>query len=46
MGIGEKKKFDKSNVQCYNYQKFAHFSYQCYDDKKDPQEDEAKIARK
>jgi len=44
-GRGGKKKFNRSNVQCYNCQKFGHFADQCYATKKDNSEDDAKFAR-
>ncbi|MCI40913.1 retrovirus-related Pol polyprotein from transposon TNT 1-94, partial [Trifolium medium] len=43
-GRGGKKKFDKSNIQCYNFQKYGHFADECWT-KKDSQGDEAKIAK-
>ena len=42
-GRGKK---DKSNIQCYNCQKWGHFASECYfNDKKESQKDEAKFAK-
>ncbi|MCI35885.1 retrovirus-related Pol polyprotein from transposon TNT 1-94, partial [Trifolium medium] len=38
-----KKKFDKSNIKCYNCQKKGHFADECWS-KKDQQGDEARVA--
>jgi len=44
-GRGRGKK-DKSNIQCYNCQKWGHFASECYfNDKKDSQKYEAKTKR-
>lgn len=44
-GRGRGKR-DKSNIQCYNCQKWGHFASECYfNDKKDSQKDEAKFAQ-
>ncbi|XP_050890122.1 uncharacterized protein LOC127095484 [Lathyrus oleraceus] len=42
---GEKKRFDKSNEYCFKYKRFNHFAKDCNANKKDPQGDEAKVAR-
>jgi len=39
----KKKDFDKSKVQCYNYEKFGHFADECWF-KKDQKIEEANIA--
>ncbi|GAU30941.1 hypothetical protein TSUD_143890 [Trifolium subterraneum] len=36
-GRGGKKKFDKSNIQCYNCKKYGHFADECYGEKKEPE---------
>lgn len=28
-GKSGKKTFDKRKIQCYNYDKFGHYSYEC-----------------
>ncbi|XP_050878162.1 uncharacterized protein LOC127081981 [Lathyrus oleraceus] len=42
---GEKKRFDKSKKQCYKCQRFSYFAKECNENKKESQEDEAKVAR-
>jgi hypothetical protein len=45
VGRGREKK-DKSNIQCYNCQKWAHFAGEYYfNDMKESQKDEAKFAK-
>lgn len=44
-GRGGKKKFNRSNVQCYSCQKYGHFADQCYANKRDTSEDDAKFAK-
>jgi hypothetical protein len=34
--VGGYKKFDKSNTQCYNCQKYDHFADECNGEKKEP----------
>ncbi|GAU23070.1 hypothetical protein TSUD_183690 [Trifolium subterraneum] len=36
-GRGGYKGFDKSNIQCYNCQKYGHFADECYGEKKEPE---------
>lgn len=36
---------NKSSVQCYNSQKLGHFSRDCNVNKKEPQEDDARVDR-
>lgn len=43
-GRGGYKKFDKSNIQCYNCQKYGHFVDECNGEKKEPDND-AKLAK-
>lgn len=43
-GRGGYKKFDKSNIQCYNCQKYGHFADECFSEKKEPEND-AKLAK-
>ncbi|GAU49301.1 hypothetical protein TSUD_367130 [Trifolium subterraneum] len=43
-GRGGYKTFDKSNIQCYNCQKFGHFADECRG-KNEPQEVEARVAK-
>lgn len=40
-----KKKFDRSNVWCYNCQKYERFANEFYANKNNSQEDEAKLVR-
>ncbi|MCI11496.1 retrovirus-related Pol polyprotein from transposon TNT 1-94 [Trifolium medium] len=35
-GRGGKKKFDKSNIQCYSCQKYGHFADECWSERKEP----------
>lgn len=42
---GEKKRFDKSNKQCFKCQRFDRFARECNENKKELQGDEAKFAR-
>ena len=39
----EKKSFDKTVIQCYNFQRYGHFAYECRNAKK-PREDRAYVA--
>ncbi|GAU30981.1 hypothetical protein TSUD_104950 [Trifolium subterraneum] len=43
-GRGGYKGFDKSNIQCYNCQKYGHFADECYGEKKEP-ENNARLAK-
>ncbi|GAU24898.1 hypothetical protein TSUD_116230 [Trifolium subterraneum] len=43
-GRGGYKGFDKSNIQCYNCQKFGHFAYECRG-KNEAQDAEARVAK-
>ena len=38
---GSRKPFDKSKVQCYNFQDFNHFSDECKNEKKPRVQDES-----
>lgn len=44
---GERRKFDKSKIQCYNCSKWGRFADECYfnSDRKDSRGDVAKLAR-
>lgn len=42
----EKKSFDKSNERCFKCQRFDHFTRECNKNKKEPQGDESKVARR
>lgn len=42
---GERKRFDKSKEQCYKCQWFNHFAKECNANKKESQEDEAKVEK-
>lgn len=44
---GERRKTDKSKIQCYNCEKFGHFADECWfnPDRKVSKSDEAKMAR-
>ncbi|GAU32011.1 hypothetical protein TSUD_158010 [Trifolium subterraneum] len=42
-GRGGYKGFDKSNIQCYNYQKYGHFADECTASK--PQDEDAKMVK-
>ena len=39
----DKKSFEKSTIQCYNFQRYGHFAYECRNAKK-PREDRAYVA--
>lgn len=42
----ERKKFDKSRIQCYNCQKYGHFADECnLSDRREARGDEAKLAK-
>ncbi|GAU41877.1 hypothetical protein TSUD_367420 [Trifolium subterraneum] len=43
-GRGGYKRFDKSNIQCYNCQKYGHFADECRS-KNESQDDEARVAK-
>ncbi|GAU15418.1 hypothetical protein TSUD_44550 [Trifolium subterraneum] len=43
-GFNGYKGFDKSNVQCYNCQKYGHFANECRS-KNESQDDEARVAK-
>ena len=43
---GERRRIDKSKMQCFVCQKFDHFARECNANKKEPQVDEVKVARK
>lgn len=43
-GITGRKKFDKSNIQCYNCHKYGHFDDELYGRKKD-QDNDAKLEK-
>lgn len=43
--IGDRKRIDKSNMQCFICQRFSHFAREWNANKKEPQWDEAKVAR-
>lgn len=43
---GGRKTFDKSNIQCYNCQKWGHLADECYSNNKTkPRGDEAQLAQ-
>lgn len=44
-GRGGRRVVGKSNVQCYNCQKLDHFESECIANKKEAQEDEARVSR-